>query len=72
MIPKLTEEMALITKIRSLRIDCNAFEGLTTPEQRCGVVRKAIEPVLDVTFNIVNGKRITMGMKFADVYGVVP
>jgi hypothetical protein len=70
--PKLTDEMTLITKVRSLRIDCNAFDGMTTPEQRCDIVRKAIEPVLDVTFTIRNGKRITMAMQFADVYGVVP
>lgn len=72
MIPKLTDEITLISKVRSLGIQCNAFDGLTTPEQRRAAVRVAIDPVLEVTFSVLNGKRITLAMQFASVYGEVP
>lgn len=72
MTPNLTAEMLLVSKIKSLGIECNAFDGLTTVEQRMDSVRKAIEPVLDVTYTVRNGKRITMAMQYADAYGAVP
>lgn len=72
MTPKFTDELALITKIRALQIECNAFGGLLTPEQRRDIVRKAIDPVLDVTYTMRDGKRITMAMQYADTYGEVP
>jgi len=70
--PKFTDEMALVSKIRSLGIECAAFDGLTTPDQRRQCIRAAIDPVLDVTFTILNGRRLTMAMKYADTYGEVP
>lgn len=72
MIPKLTDEITLVSKVRSLGIECSAFDGLTTPEQRRAAVRIAIDPVLEVTFAVRNGKRISMAMQFASVYGEVP
>lgn len=42
MIPKLADELALITRMRVQKIDCRAFDGLTTPEQRREIVRDAI------------------------------
>lgn len=72
MIPKLADEMSLVTKIRALGIECNAFDGLSTPEQRLEIVRAALLPVDDVTYSVTNGKRITIAMRFAAVYGVAP
>lgn len=64
-----TDEMTLITKIRSLQIPCNAFDGLTTFEQRRELVRGAVSQVPDVTFTIRDGKAITIGQQFQRVYG---
>jgi hypothetical protein len=41
-IPKLTDEMSLITSIRARGIECRAFDGLTTHEQRREIVRASI------------------------------
>lgn len=68
----LAAEMSLVSKIRALGIECNAFDGLTTVEQRRPIVRAAIEPVLDVTFTVRNGKNFTMAMQYAEAYGEVP
>lgn len=65
-------ELSLISKVRSLGIECNAFDGLSTIEQRMDIVRKAIQPVLDVTFTVRGGKRVTIEMQYADAYGVAP
>lgn len=69
MIPPI--EMSLITKLRALGRKCE-LDGLMTLEQRMDLVRAAIDPVLDVTYTVRNGKRITMAMQYADAYGVVP
>lgn len=68
----LTDEMFLITKIRSLQIPCNAFDGLTTFEQRRELVRGAVSQVPDVTFTVKDGKNITIAQQFTRVYGVAP
>jgi hypothetical protein len=65
-------EISLITKMRSLGAKPNFPDGVTTIEQRRDTVRAALDPVLDVTFAIQNGKRITMAMQFAVAYGEVP
>lgn len=65
----LTEEMCLVSKIRSLQILCNAFDGLTTFEQRREVVRGAARQVAEVTFTVRDGKNITVGKQFERVYG---
>lgn len=72
MIPKLSDEMMLVVKMKALGVNCEAFEGLNTVEQRMGIIRDAIEPLLDVTYTVQNGKRITMAMQYANVYGAVP
>jgi hypothetical protein len=59
-IPKLTDEMALITRIRARQIECSAFDGLTTPEQRREIVRKSI---------LASGETERFGSEFAKVYG---
>lgn len=60
MIPKLTDEMSLITNIRSCGIECRAFDGLTTPDQRREIVRKAL---------LANSAQERFGGDFARVYG---
>lgn len=65
-------ELALIAKLRALDNSVRLPAGLTTTEQRREIVRKAIEPWLDVTYTVRNGKRITMAMQYADAYGEVP
>lgn len=72
MTPNYTDELALITKLRSLGVMLNAFDGLNTPDQRREIVRAALMPVDDVTYAIRNGKRITIAMRFAEVYGMAP
>lgn len=72
MLVNLPAEMSLVTKLRALGIECNAFDGLTTVEQRQERIRAVLDPVLDVTFTVRNGQRITMAMQYADAYGVVP
>jgi hypothetical protein len=65
------DEITLIAKARSLGCQINLV-GLATVEQRKDIVRAAIDPVLDVTFSLRNGKRITMAMQYAQAYGEVP
>lgn len=65
-------EISLITKLLSLGAKPAIPEGLTTVDQRRIAVRAALDPVLEVTFTIQNGKRITMAMQFAAAYGEVP
>ena len=65
-------ELGLLAKLRSLDKSFKPPTGLTTVEQRRDSVRAAIEPWLDVTYTVRNGRRITMAMQYADVYGVVP
>lgn len=65
-------ELGLLVKLRALDPAFKPPVGLTTPEQRRDSVRAAIEPWLDVTYTVRNGRRITMGMQYADVYGIVP
>lgn len=65
-------ELGLLAKLRALDQSFRPPEGLSTLEQRRDVVRIAIDPWLDVTYAIRNGKRVTMAMQYADVYGVVP
>lgn len=72
MIPKLPDEMAFGVKLKSLGIQCAAFDGLTTHEQRRDYFREALAPVDDVTFTMRNGKRITIAMEFARIYGEAP
>jgi hypothetical protein len=71
-VPKLADEIALVSKLRSLGAECNAFDGLTTIEQRKEAILKAMDTFEGVTYTVRNGKRITMAMQFADVYGEVP
>lgn len=72
MIPKLAEEISLAVKLKSLGVQCDAFDGLTSPDQRREFFRAALEPVDDVTFAIRNGKRVTMAMEWARIYGEAP
>jgi hypothetical protein len=65
-------ELSLIAKLRSLDQKFAPPPGLSTTEQRQQVVRIAIEPWLETTFAVRNGKRITMAMQYADAYGCVP
>jgi hypothetical protein len=69
MIPAI--EICLVVKLRALGQKCE-LDGLMTLEQRMDLVRAALEPVLDVTYTVRNGKRITMAMQYADAYGAVP
>jgi len=71
MIPKLTDEIALFSKLRSLGCEC-ALDPLAPVGQRYDTARKAADAVLDVTFAVSNGKRISIAMKLADTYGIVP
>lgn len=71
MTPKLTDEISLFSKLRSLGCEC-ALDPLSPVEQRYDMARKAADPVLDITFTVANGKRISIGMKLADTYGIVP
>jgi hypothetical protein len=66
------DEMSLITKIRSLQVVCNAFDGLTTFEQRRELVRGAVSQIPDVTYTVRDGKNITIAQQFEKVYGVAP
>lgn len=66
----LSDEMALVTKLISLQVKCNAFDGLTTFEQRREKVRGAVIQVPDVTYTVRDGKNITMRQQFVRVYGV--
>lgn len=65
-------EISLVTKMRALGAKPEFPVGLTTLEQRRDAVRAVLDPLLDVTFTIQNGKRITMAMQFARAYGMVP
>lgn len=65
-------ELGLIVKLRALDRNFSIPAGLTPVEQRRELVRAAIEPWLDVTYTIRNGKRITMAMQYADAFGEVP
>lgn len=65
-------ELGLLAKLRALDQSFAPPPGLTTLEQRREAVRSAIEPWLDATFTIRNGRRITMAMQYADVYREVP
>ena len=72
MIPNFAQEMSLVTKLRALGAECDAFVGLTTVEQRKDRILKAMDTFEDVTYTVRNGKRISMAMQFAHVYGEVP
>ncbi len=65
-------EVSLIAKMRSLGAKPEFPGGLTTLEQRRDAVRAVLDPLLEVTYTIQNGKRITMAMQFAAAYGMVP
>ena len=65
-------ELGLLAKLRALDQSFALPTGLTTREQRRDAVRAALDPWLDVTYTIRNGRRISMAMQFADVYGTVP
>lgn len=69
MIPMLTDEIKLVTKLKSLGIKCLPFDGLTTFEHRREVVRGAARQVAEVTFTVRDGKNITVGKQFERVYG---
>jgi hypothetical protein len=60
LIPKLTDELSLITSIRARQIECRAFDGLTTPEQRREIVRKSI---------LASGSQDRFREPFEKVYG---
>jgi hypothetical protein len=72
MIPKLADEMALIVKLRALGAHPQIPAGLVTWEQRRDAVKAVLDPVSDVTFTIRNGKRISVGMEYARIYGEAP
>lgn len=65
-------ELGLLAKLRSLDQKFSPPPGLTTTEERRAAVREALDPWLDVTYAISNGKRITMAMQYARAYGEVP
>lgn len=69
MIPAL--EMALIVKLRSLG-ERLPFDGLPTLDQRREMVRRVLLAHDHVTYTVSNGKRITLGMQFALVFGEPP
>lgn len=62
-------ELGLLVKLRALDNTFKAPTGVTTPAQRQDAVRAAIMPWLDVTYTIRNGRRVTMAMQYADVFG---
>lgn len=66
------DEISLVTKMRALGAKPQIPDGLSTREQRRDAVRAALDPLLEVTFTIQNGKRITMAMQYARAYGEVP
>lgn len=63
MIPKLSDEMSIITRIRSRGIECRAFDGLTIWEQRREIVRKAL---------LANSAQDRFGAEFERIYGEAP
>lgn len=65
-------ELGLIVKLRALDRHFALPAGLTIPEQRKDLIRTALEPWLDTTFTVSNGKRITMAMQYAQAFGEVP
>lgn len=65
-------ELGLLVKLSALDQSFKPPDGLSTLEQRRDAVRIAIDPWLEVTYTMRNGRRITMAMQFADVYGMVP
>lgn len=64
----LADEMSLVTKLRSLQITCNAFDGLTTFEQRRELVRGAVSQIPEVVYTVRDGKNITLAKQFEHVY----
>lgn len=61
MIPKLTDELMLATALKAKGIKTNAFDGLTTIDQRKAAFRRAIaqegaEHVFDAQFRSVYGE----------------
>jgi len=66
------KELGLLAKLRALDSNFRPPEGLSTLEQRRDAVRAVLDPWLDVTYTMRNGRRISMAMQFADVYGMVP
>lgn len=69
--PDPAKETALIVKLKALGADCEVDQFMTL-EQRRDAVHKALELFDGVTYTVRNGRRITMAMQFADVYGMVP
>lgn len=65
------KEIALITKLKALGADCDVDLCMSL-EQRRDAVHKALEMFDGVTYSVRNGRRISMAMQFADVYGMVP
>ena len=65
-------ELSLIVKLRALDRTFSLPAGVIPREQRRDLVRKAIDPWLDVTFTVRNGRRITMAMQYAEAFGEVP
>lgn len=66
----LNDELLLVNKVRSLQVICNAFDGVTTFDQRREKVRGAVSQVPDVVYRTVDGKNITLQQQFERIYGV--
>lgn len=64
-----TLEASLNKKLMSLGSKDNLFSGDTHFEQRREKARIACREFADITYEVKDGKRITMGMMFVRTYG---
>lgn len=70
MIPNVTAEMTLAAKLKAHGKSTNAFDGLTTHEQRKEAFRTAIRDLGPTyPFGQWNGMQRTYGMVFQQIYG---
>jgi len=63
-----SDEWYLLLKLRSLHIRCDAFDGVSSFEQRRERMRAAIIPNREITYTVMDGKRITLGQQFSLIY----
>ncbi len=68
----LTDEWALMQKLKALDQPnaLDVFAGIRTQAERMEKARAMVKKVCDVTFSIVDGKRVTMTQMFVRTYGV--
>jgi hypothetical protein len=67
----LSDEMALVAKLISLELPCReVWNGVTTQAERRERLRPLVKKVSEVTYTVIEGKRITMAQAFIRAYGV--